>query len=72
MGCYKGVPAVSILAFLPPLFDCGALTCKVKHGKKNSAFGQLYMGLNATLARLGSKRCDYCFMLAEKVHRYEW
>ena len=23
------------------------------------------------MARLQSKRCDYCFMLAEKVHRYD-
>ena len=68
-GCYEGIPTVSVLPFLPPLFNCGAKACEVKHGKKNNAFGQLYMGLVATLARLESKRCDYCFMLAEKVHR---
>ena len=70
-GCYEGIPVVSILPFLPPLFDCGAQTCAVKHGSKGSAFAQLGLGLGATHARLQSKRCDYCFMLAEKVHRYD-
>merc|ERR1719209_2834351 len=27
------------------------------------------MGLAATLARLVSSRCDYCFMVADKIHR---
>ena len=72
LGCYVGIPAVSILPYLPPLFDCGAQTCKVKHASKRNAFTQLFLGLGATLARLQSKRCDYCFMLAEKVHRCEW
>ena len=70
-GCFVGFPAVSILPFLPPLFDCGAKTCKVKLASKLTALAQLDFGLCATRARLQSKRCDYCFMLAEKVHRYD-
>ena len=70
-GCYEGIPAVAILPFLAPLFICGAKTCKVKYVSKEDAFGQFFFGLCATLARLQSKRCDYCFMLAEKVHRYD-
>ena len=68
-GCFVGFPAVSVLPFLPPLFDCGAKTCKGKHASKMTAFTQLDFGLSATRARLQSRRCDYCFMLAEKVHR---
>merc|ERR550519_2308807 len=69
LGCYVGIPAVSILPYLPPLFDCGAQTCEVKHASKRNAFAQLFLGLGATHTRLQSRRCDYCFMLAEKVHR---
>jgi len=68
-GCFVGFPAVSILPFLPPLFDCGAKTCKEKHVSKTIDLTQLYCGLSATRAKLQSRRCDYCFMLAEKVHR---
>merc|ERR1711990_1379081 len=44
-------------------------TCEMEHKRKEEAVGQLYFGLAAALTRLQTKRCDYCFMLAEKVHR---
>ena len=72
MGWCVGTPTVSIIPFLPPMFDCGAETCKVELLRKEDAVKKLYMGIGATLARLCPTRCDYCFMLAEKVHRYEW
>ena len=71
-GCFVGIPVVSILPFLPPLFNCGAKTCKVKNRSKKDAFTQMFLGIGATWVRLQSMSCDYCFMMAEKVHRYTW
>ena len=68
---WKGISTVSILPFLPPLLNCGALTCVLELLRKVKAVEQLFFGLAAALARLQTKRCDYCFMLAEKVHRYD-
>merc|ERR1719341_1892170 len=69
LGCYEGIPTVSIFPFLPPLFCCGANTCKVEEERKEDAFLQLHLGLGATRGKLRPTRCDYCFLLAEKVHR---
>ena len=70
-GYYAGIPTVDILPYLPPLFNCGANSCMAEYVSKQEAFGQLYLGLGATVARLQSTCCDYCFMLVEKVHRYD-
>ena len=69
-GCFVGIPVVSILPFLPPLFNCGAKTCKVKNRSQKDALTQMFLGIGATWVRLQSMSCDYCFMMAEKVHRY--
>ena len=71
-GCWKGISTVSILPFLPPLFNCGALACENELSRKMKAgVGKLLFGLAVAVTRLQTKRCDYCFMLAEKVHRYD-
>ena len=70
LGRYVGIPAVSIIPFLPPMFKCGAETCKVELLRKKDAFVKLYFGLGATLVKLRSTTCDYCFLRAEKAHRY--
>ena len=69
-GCFESIPTVSIYPLLPLLFSCGANNCQVEDERKENAFLQLHLGLGATQARLRSIRCDYCFLLAEKVHRY--
>ena len=68
-GCYAGSPTVSILPFLPPMFSCGADTCLGEILEKEFASKQFMFGLAATHARLESSRCDYCFMVSEKIHR---
>ena len=71
-GCWEGISTVSILPFLPPLFNCGALACENELLRKMKAgVGKLFFGLAVAVTRLQTKRCDYCFMLAEKVHRYD-
>ena len=70
LGRYVGIPAVSIIPFLPPMFKCGAETCQVELLRKKDAFVKLYFGLGATLVKLRSTTCDYCFLRAEKAHRY--
>ena len=70
LGRCVGIPAVSIIPFLPPMFKCGAETCKVELLRKKDAFVKLYFGLGATLVKLRSTTCDYCFLRAEKAHRY--
>ena len=69
-GCYVGIPTVSILPFMPPLFSCGAETCGAEIVGKENSFEKLGFGLSTTLARFQSTRCDYCFLLTEKAHRY--
>jgi len=66
-GCYVGIPTVSILPFMPPLFSCGAETCGREISGKEKAFTNLGFGLSAT--KFQSTRCDYCFLLSEKAHR---
>ena len=64
-----GIPTVDILPFLPPLFICGASACLGQWAEKMDAYNGLQAGLHAACKRLTSSRCDYCFMMAEKVHR---
>ena len=68
-GECTGIPAVEILPFLPPLFICGAKPCHAQWLEKRRAFSGLTAGLHAACSRLSSSRCDFCFMMAEKVHR---
>ena len=68
-GCFKGTPTVVVQPFLPPLFSCGAKACSDQLVVKGDAFNSFAIGLNATCARLSSLKCDYCFLLCEKVHR---
>jgi len=66
-GWYVGT--VSILPFLPPMFSCGDETCLQKILKKKMVCGRLMQSILATYGRLGSSRCDFCFLHEEKVHR---
>ena len=68
-GKCTGIPTVDILPFLPPLFICGAKPCHAQWSEKIRAFCGLTAGLHAACSRLSSSRCDFCFMMAEKVHR---
>ena len=68
-GCFKGTPTVVVQPFLPPLFSCGAKACSDQLVVKEDAFSSFEVGLYATCARLSSLKCDYCFLLCEKVHR---
>lgn len=68
-GKCTGIPTVDILPFLPPLFICGAKPCHAQWLEKIRAVCGLEAGLQAACSRLSSSRCDFCFMMAEKVHR---
>ena len=68
-GCYELRPTVCILPFLPPLFSCGAPPCAKEITGKSNTHSKMFHGLGASCIRLLPTRCDYCFKLAEKVHR---
>ena len=66
----RRVPSVSIMPFQPQLFSCGAELCDKAIVRGEDAFRKMWTGVSLTHLRLKPSMCDYCFLLAEKVHRY--
>ena len=63
------MPSVSIQPFQPQLFSCGAELCDKAIVRGEDAFRKMWTGVSLTHLRLKPSMCDYCFLLAEKVHR---
>ena len=70
-GWQKGVPAVCLLPFMPILFCCGQPTCSEGFiSPKLKAWDDWSLAVDMTKGKLEFNRCDYCFKLAENVHRW--
>ena len=68
-GCGKGVPAVSLLPHFPPMYGCGAPTCEEEMTSKVKAWSKWSLAVTLTRNKLDKSRCNFCFKLAEEVHR---
>ena len=68
-GCMKGVPVVSLLPHLTPMYGCGAPTCQEEMGSKLKARGKWKTAVDLTCNKLLWNCCNFCFKMAEDVHR---
>ena len=69
-GCEKGVPVVILLPHLTPLYCCGAPTCEEEEmTPKVKAWRKWSTAIIMTHNKLLGNHCDFCFKLAEDVHR---
>ena len=71
-GCYHRVPTVTVVPFMPPMYSCGSEKCDKEIVVEENIYRKLFTGLALTHLRLRPSMCDYCFMLPEKAHRYEY
>ena len=68
-GCEKDVPTVCLLPFLPILFCCGGANCAEDLAKKIKTWYGWAAAARMTHDKLALNKCDFCFKLAENVHR---
>ena len=68
-GGKKGVPTLCLLPYMAPMFCCGAPTCDVEMTSKEGGWWKWRAALCLTRNKLFGNRCNFCFKLAEKVHR---
>ena len=68
-GCKKGVPTVSLLPHMAPMFCCGAPACDEEMSSKGDAWWKWRAALALARNKLFGNRCNFCFKLAEEVHR---
>ena len=68
-GWRKDVPTVCLLPFLPILFFCGGANCLGDFAKKINTWSDWATAAKMTYNKLAFNKCDFCFKLAENVHR---
>ena len=69
-GCKKGVPVVSLLPHMTQMFSCGAPACDEEMVSKVIAWRKWRSALTLAYNKLGAENeCNFCFKLAEEVHR---
>ena len=71
-GCEKGVPVVSLRPHMTPMFCCKAPACEEEMLSKVKAWDRWdtwYAAVLLTRGKLKANRCNFCFKLAEEVHR---
>ena len=66
-GCYYGVSTVLLEPHLTLLFACSATSCNDQMASQMSNWSKWALAVIATHNKL--MRCDFCFKLAEEVHR---
>ena len=69
-GCYKSSAKVALLPHTAPTFCCGRGNCAAEMAGKIVVHEKWRLDVHATFDKLWSSRCDYCFQLSEKVHRF--
>ena len=69
-GCYKSSAKVALLPHTAPTFCCGRGNCDAEMAGKIVVHEKWRLDVHATFDQLWSSRCDYCFQLSEKVHRF--
>ena len=65
-----GVPTVFLWPYMPLVFNCGRVGCGLKSLGIYQAYRRFQYGVLATFSK--SHKCDFCFKMTEKVHRYQF
>ena len=68
-GYWKGVPVVSLLPHMTPMYCCGAPVCHEEISSKANAWGKWSIAITLARNKLFENRCSFCFKRAEEVHR---
>ena len=69
IGTYMGMPTVSLLPHMAPTIFCGQDECLSQFLATGSAWNKWSVAVRACFEKLELKSCDYCFKLANEVHR---
>ena len=69
-GCSISTASVALFPHMPLIFFCGNGECLEEMKAKLFIVQKWRVGITSTVNRLISSRCDYCFKLADEVHRY--
>ena len=68
-GFERGVPAVSLLPNMTPIYYCGAPACEEEMNSKVKAWWKWRVAVSLAHNKLLGNSCNFCFKLSEEVHR---
>ena len=68
-GDGKGAPAVNLMPHLTLMYCCAAPTCEGEMAPKKKAWMRWREAVTLTHNKLFKNRCNFCFKLAEGLHR---
>ena len=68
-GWRKDVSSVCLLPFFPILFGCGGDDCAKDLARKMQVWYDWASAVGITVSKLAFNKCDFCFKLADTVHR---
>lgn len=71
LGAFRGMgpPSILLVPHLPPIIYCGSDKCLPQYDVKREAWNRFVLAVNASYNKLVKNNCDYCFKLANEVHR---
>ena len=64
-----GMPTITLLPHKSPIIFCGQDKCLSQFFATSFAWNKWSVAVRACFEKLEVKRCDYCFKLANEVHR---
>ena len=68
-GCNEGVPVVSLLPHMTQMYCCLAPACEEEMDSKVNAWRMWRNAIALAHNKLIENHCNFCFKLAEEVHR---
>ena len=68
-GYWKGVPVVSLLPHMTQMYCCLAPACEEEMVSKVKAWWKWRNAITLAHNKLIENFCNFCFKLAEEVHR---
>ena len=71
LGAFRGLgpPGIILLPYLSPIIYCVGSKCTTQVDAKREAWNKFALAVNASYNKLSENKCDYCFKLANEVHR---
>jgi len=68
-GDYMGAPTISLLPHQSPVILCSDVRCLLELCANAFAWNKWSVAVRACFDKLEVNRCDYCFKIADEVHR---
>ena len=69
---YPSVPTFSLLPHMGPIIFCGGNKCLLELQANTIAWNKWCIAVLSSFEKLDVNRCDYCFKLANEVHRWDF